>query len=124
MRRLLPAVACSALALACQRTEAPEPTDAPKASASAIPEPSTASEAKAPPVAPVDHHGLAWFEDAADAAQAEAVRTGKPLLVDLWAPWCHTCLSMKNFVLTRDKLGELSTDFVYLALNSERAQNA
>jgi thiol-disulfide isomerase/thioredoxin len=72
---------------------------------------------------PVDHHGIAWFEDASAAAQERAIREGKPLLVDLWAPWCHTCLSMKNFVLTRENLGELAAEFVYLSINTERAEN-
>jgi thiol-disulfide isomerase/thioredoxin len=116
--RLVTALASSALVLACQRVQ-----DSSQVERSDTKAPLTAAAAE-PKVSPVDHHGIAWFENASAAAQAEAVRTQKPLLVDLWAPWCHTCLSMKSFVLTREKLGEPSADFVYLSLDTERAENA
>lgn len=35
-----------------------------------------------------------FVEDDLDAALEEARRSSKLLLVDGWAPWCHTCLSM------------------------------
>ena len=33
------------------------------------------------------------------SARAEALRRDVPLFVDVWAGWCHTCMSMKEFVL-------------------------
>src|SRR5688500_15104979 len=100
-----------ACALACGKADAPaaEPVQ---------PEATLAAPAKL--AEPELIHGIAWFEDAPDAARARALREHKPVLVDLWAPWCHTCLSMKNFVLTREHLGELADQYVFLSVNTER----
>jgi tetratricopeptide (TPR) repeat protein len=67
---------------------------------------------------------LPWHEDAPEQAIAEARAAGKPLLVDLWAPWCHTCLSMKNFVVTAANLPDVATRFVLLSVDTERPSNA
>src|SRR5690349_19631534 len=48
----------------------------------------------------IQRNGLVWYEDAPDAAFAAARAAGRRVVIDLWAPWCHTCLSMQNFVLT------------------------
>src|SRR5688572_30553013 len=69
-------------------------------------------------------HGLTWYEDAPDAALAAARAENKLVLVDLWAPWCHTCLSMQNFVLTAENLPNVTSRFVLLAIDTEREQNA
>lgn len=76
-----------------------------------------------PTVAPVEHHGIPWFEDAPEDAMAAARGQNKPLVVDLWAPWCHTCLSMKSYVLTDRALPGVKEDYVFLALNTERPTN-
>jgi thiol-disulfide isomerase/thioredoxin len=85
---------------------------------------SAPAKTEAARTAPTLIQGISWFEDAPAAAQAEAARTGKPVLVDLWAPWCHTCLSMKNFVLTREHLGEQADQLLFLSINTERRENA
>src|SRR5687767_4016612 len=59
-----------------------------------------------------------------EAARAEATRRQLPLFVDVWASWCHTCMSMKEFVLRDPRLGELGDQFVWLSIDSERSQNA
>ncbi|HTV21390.1 MAG TPA: thioredoxin family protein [Polyangiaceae bacterium] len=74
--------------------------------------------------APVPRNGIAWYEDAPDAAFAAARASGKRLVVDLWAPWCHTCLSMQNVVMTADNLPSMADRFVWLAIDTEREENA
>jgi thioredoxin-like negative regulator of GroEL len=69
-------------------------------------------------------NGIAWYEDRAEAAFAAARRSGKRVVLDLWAPWCHTCLSMQNFVLTAENLPNRADRFVWLAIDTEREQNA
>ncbi len=52
----------------------------------------------APAASEPEHDTLQWFEDG-PAAAFDAARARKRLLfVDLWAPWCHTCLSMRQQV--------------------------
>jgi tetratricopeptide (TPR) repeat protein len=70
------------------------------------------------PVAPRFRH------DGYEAARAEARQRGLPLFVDVWASWCHTCMSMKEFVLTDPALSPLADAFVWLSLDSERPDSA
>jgi thiol-disulfide isomerase/thioredoxin len=86
--------------------------------------PAPSASAHASPAATVLRHGLPWYEDAPAAALAAARAQGKLLLVDLWAPWCHTCLSMQDFVLTAENLPQITERFVLLAIDTERESNA
>jgi thioredoxin-like negative regulator of GroEL len=87
----------------------------------ALTKPST----QAPPLAnPTLQHGLAWYDDAPEAAFAEARASQKPVFVDLWAPWCHTCRSMREYVLRAELLPQAADAFVFLAVNTEKAENA
>jgi thioredoxin-like negative regulator of GroEL len=74
--------------------------------------------------APVVRHGLPWYEDLPELALTAARAQGKPIFVELWAPWCHTCLSMKNFVVTAENLPQVAERFVLLSVDTERADNA
>jgi len=65
-----------------------------------------------------------FIEDDYGRALAEARARGLPLFVDAWAPWCHTCLSMRAFVFPDARLGSVSARFVWLSIDTERAQNA
>jgi tetratricopeptide (TPR) repeat protein len=47
-----------------------------------------------------------------------------PLFVDAWAPWCHTCLSMRSYVFPDPALSGLAERFVWLSVDTERPQNA
>lgn len=61
-----------------------------------------------------------------DLAKAfrDAEVTGKPLFVDTWAPWCHSCLALQADVLSDPALGRFSDHFVWLSLDVERAEAA
>jgi thiol-disulfide isomerase/thioredoxin len=67
---------------------------------------------------------LPFVHDDYPRALAEAKRTQRPLFVDAWAPWCHSCQSMREFVLTDPALAPLANDFVWLTIDTEKDSNA
>jgi tetratricopeptide (TPR) repeat protein len=67
---------------------------------------------------------LPFIEDDYGRALSEARARGVPLFIDAWASWCHTCLSMRAYVFPDPGLRALSGRFVWLALDTERAENA
>jgi tetratricopeptide (TPR) repeat protein len=83
--------------------------------------PAPAPAASTQPAAPT---GIRWYRDDPAAALAQAEREHKLVVVDLWAAWCHTCLSMQEFVLTDAKLPQAVTRFVFLSIDTERAENS
>lgn len=76
--------------------------------------PSTPSSADAP---------LPFIEDDYPRALAAARASGKPLFIDAWAAWCHSCLSLRRFVLDAPEIRARRDAFVWLALDSEKPQN-
>lgn len=50
-----------------------------------------------------------------------ARRDHKPLFVDAWAPWCHTCLSMKSYVFDQPEIRAQAGNFVWLSMDTETA---
>src|SRR4051812_6080158 len=60
-----------------------------------------------------------FVEDDVAGAAARARAEGKALFVDAWAPWCHTCLSMKNFVLGDPSLGALEDRVVFASVDTD-----
>ncbi len=71
-------------------------------------------------------HGevLPFIHDDYPKALAEAKQRGKPLFVDAWAPWCHSCQSLRAHVLTDPVLSPLAGDFVWLSVDTEKDVNA
>ena len=67
---------------------------------------------------------LSFVEDSYEQARDEARRRGVPLFIDAWAPWCHTCLSLRSFVLSDPALAPYAEKFVWLSVDTEKAQNA
>ncbi len=68
--------------------------------------------------------GIAFIEDDIDGAMTKAKAEGKALFVDVWAPWCHTCLSMKNYVLSDPSLRGLAERVVFASIDSDRESSA
>ena len=59
---------------------------------------------------------LPWYVDDYKGALADAQASERPIVIDLWAPWCHTCLSMKNTVLADPALATVAERFeLYIA---------
>jgi tetratricopeptide (TPR) repeat protein len=67
---------------------------------------------------------IQFVENDYPQALALARARGVPLFVDAWATWCHTCLSMRSYVFTDPALQPLAPRFVWLALDTEREENA
>lgn len=67
---------------------------------------------------------LAWIADDYPAAVACARARHVPLVLDLWAPWCHTCLSMQTTVLMDPSFAADRSRFVFAKLDTDREQNA
>src|SRR4249919_2290393 len=103
------ALALSLALAACQQAEAPKPAAAAPA----------AKPAAVAPAAPAFAH-VENFDESLAKAKAE----GKAVLVDAWAPWCHTCLSMQNYVLNDPSLASLGERVVLVELDTDKPENA
>ena len=67
---------------------------------------------------------LPWIDDDYARALSEARAKKVPIFAELWAPWCHTCRSMRAFVFTDKALAKYAGQFVWLSIDTEKAQNA
>lgn len=67
---------------------------------------------------------LAFIEDDYPKALAQARAHQRPLFVDVWASWCHTCLSLRQYVLPDPAMVSLKDSFVFASIDSERAVNS
>jgi tetratricopeptide (TPR) repeat protein len=76
------------------------------------------------PTAPPAPAVITFIEDDYPRALADAKASGKPLFVDAWAPWCHTCLSMRSYVFTDEALRPIASRFVWLSIDTEKPGNA
>jgi tetratricopeptide (TPR) repeat protein len=113
--------ACTPRATAAPSDAAPDPSAS--VAASAPPSPSASSG----PVAPsgVSHASVIPFiENDYARALADAKASSKPIFVDTWAPWCHSCMSMREYVFTDARMKPMVDRFVWLAIDSENGANA
>lgn len=79
----------------------------------------------APPPEPVaEPKKLEFVEDDYPAARSVARESHKPLFIDAWAPWCHSCLSLRAFVFQDPALRPLAARFVWLSIDTEKDTNA
>jgi thioredoxin-like negative regulator of GroEL len=67
---------------------------------------------------------ITWYEDDLAAAKKCAAQKKLPLVIDEWAPWCHTCLSMKTTVFVSPAFEPLAGRFVWLSTDTDKDQNA
>ncbi|HMI82769.1 MAG TPA: thioredoxin family protein, partial [Polyangiaceae bacterium] len=63
-------------------------------------------------------------EDDYPRALKAAKAAGKLIFADTWAVWCHSCMSMKQYVLPAPEMQALAPTFVWLSVDSEKAENA
>jgi thiol-disulfide isomerase/thioredoxin len=81
----------------------------------------TAIAAESPPARPLV---LPFIEDDYARALAQAKTRGRPIFLEAWAPWCHTCRSMRAFVFTDPALAPRADQFVWLSIDTEKKSNA
>ncbi len=126
-------LAFGVLAFGCTRPSPPPAAtstadaSSPIASASAVSSSSASASASSAPIPPSGAStasAVPFVENDYVRALAAAKASGRPLFVDTWAPWCHSCLSMREYVFTDARLKALADRFVWLAIDSERAENA
>ncbi|HEY1905277.1 MAG TPA: thioredoxin family protein [Myxococcaceae bacterium] len=67
--------------------------------------------------------GIRFVSDDYPGALARARAEGKPLFIDAWAPWCHSCVSMKSYVFPDGALSPVADRFIWLEVDTEKPVN-
>lgn len=68
--------------------------------------------------------GLPFIKDDYATAVAMAKKSKVPLFIDAWAPWCHTCVFMKEHVFNRPELLANGQRYVFLSVDTEKETSA
>ena len=69
------------------------------------------------------HGSLKFIDDDYPKALATARAQHKPLFVDFWATWCHSCLSMQRYVLADPAMKPLADEVVWASIETETEKN-
>jgi tetratricopeptide (TPR) repeat protein len=80
--------------------------------------------AQEPAPAPRSRPALPFVEDDYGKALADARARNLPLFVEAWAPWCHTCRSMRAYVFTDRALSGRARQFVWLSIDTDKKGSA
>src|SRR5690349_2998640 len=67
--------------------------------------------------------GPKFIEDDFAKALKQAKKDKKLLFVDAWAPWCHTCIAMKEGVFTRPAFTAFEKDVVFASIDTEKTKS-
>jgi len=68
--------------------------------------------------------GPTFIDDDFGKALKAAKAQKKLLFVDAWAPWCHTCVAMKEQVFTRESFKAFEKDVVFASVDTEKTKSA
>lgn len=128
MRRSLTVLVTLFALVACTPVEqqvAPpksEGTSVASSSSSAATTSSSATTTSAHAAAPAN--AVEFVDDDFEGTMARAKAEKKALFVDAWAPWCHTCLSMKNYVLVDPSLKPFADRVIFAAIDTDKPSSA
>jgi tetratricopeptide (TPR) repeat protein len=67
---------------------------------------------------------LAFVENDYARALADGRAAHRLVFVDAWAPWCHTCLSMRAFTFRDAKVLAHAAEYTWASIDTERPENA
>lgn len=68
--------------------------------------------------------GPKFIEDDYAKALKQAKAQKKLLFVDAWAPWCHSCIAMKEQVFPRPAFAAFEREVVFASIDTEKSKNA
>src|SRR5687767_787754 len=71
-----------------------------------------------------DQSGIAWIQDDWQQAKKAAASKKQLIAVDVWATWCHTCLSMKNYTFTEKRFAAIRDQMTWLMVDFDNPKNA
>jgi tetratricopeptide (TPR) repeat protein len=67
---------------------------------------------------------LSFVEDDYARALADGRAVHRLVFVDAWAPWCHTCLSMRAFTFRDPKVLAHAAEYTWASIDTEKPENA